>query len=379
VTATNPGGFSSPAVSTQTAVVIIATGVQHLEYVFEDGLISVYDMDHEQKLVKTISISQTKAGIRGMAVYPPTHTMFIFYGGDGFYEGQYNTGSVLAYDLVTEKVLWEVNLKKTGIDSGAVSTDGKRLYVPTGENDESGIWNILSTQNGALLGTIQGGKGAHNTVASLDGRYIYLGARNYNHLDVYETETGKVREIGPLVNGVRPFTVNGTDTLAFTTATNFDGFQVSSITTGKVLYTESFGEVPQGFPASAPSHGASLSPDEKQLYVIDGVHKEVQVWDVSKVAEGSAPTKLGAIAVSGLLNGNEAMCAYECQKGGWLQHSLDGRFVYVGDSGEVIDTATRKVITTLSTLANTKKCLEIDWEGGVPVATSTRTGLGYVG
>jgi hypothetical protein len=51
--------------------------------------------------------------------------------------------------------------------------------------------------------------------------------------------------------------------------------------------------------------------------------------------------------------------------------------VYVGDSGEVIDTATREVVTTLSTLANTKKSMEIDWQGGVPIASTQRTGVGY--
>jgi hypothetical protein len=69
---------------------------------------------------------------------------------------------------------------------------------------------------------------------------------------------------------------------------------------------------------------------------------------------------------------------YDCGRGGWLQLSLDGRFLFVGDSGEVIETATRKVITTLPTLANTKKTIEVDWEGSVPVATSGRTGVGYV-
>jgi len=45
----------------------------------------------------------------------------------------------------------------------------------------------------------------------------------------------------------------------------------------------------------------------------------------------------------------------------------------------VIDTATRKVVTSLSTLANTKISLEIDWSNGVPVATSTRSGVGRTG
>jgi hypothetical protein len=109
--------------------------------------------------------------------------------------------------------------------------------MPKGELTPSGIWNVLDTSDGAVIGTIQGGAGAHNTVASNDGRYVYLGGRDYNYLDVYDTTTGEVRGVGPLVDTVSPFTVNGSNTLAFTTATGFDGFQVSSITTGKVLFT----------------------------------------------------------------------------------------------------------------------------------------------
>src|SRR5438132_2010914 len=134
------------------------------------------------------------------------------------------------------------------------------------ETKSSGIWNVLSTANGEVIGTIQGGSGAHNTVASNDGRYVYLGGRASHVLDAYATATGATKEIGPLIGTERPFTVNGANTLAFSTATSFDGFQVSSIVTGNVLYTVSFGEVPGEFPLTAPSHGIGLSPDETQLY-----------------------------------------------------------------------------------------------------------------
>ena len=377
VLASNRAGRSKPAISAHTPVVSAApaaAAVMHLEYVLDDGLISVYDMDHQQQLVKTIRLPQTDAGIRGATVSPATHLMFISYGGDG---GGNGTGSVLAYDLVAERVVWSVHLG-TGIDSGAVSPDGTKLYMPTGENTQSGVWNVLDTRTGGVIGTIQGGAGAHNTLASGNGRYVYLGGRNHGYLDVYEVSTGRASEVGPLVGGVRPFTVNGANTLAFTTATGFDGFQVSSITTGKVLFTVSFGPMPAGFAFSTASHGISLSPDERQLYVVDAVHKQVQVYDVSRVAQGVAPTRLASIPVSGL-SGAESPCAYDCGRDGWLQHSLDGRYVWVGDSGEVIETATQRVLTVLPTLANTRKCLEIDWQGGVPVATSGRLGVGYVG
>jgi hypothetical protein len=40
------------------------------------------------------------------------------------------------------------------------------------------------------------------------------------------------------------------------------------------------------------------------------------------------------------LVGDENSCFYDCAKDGWTQHGRDGRFVYVGDSGDVIATAT---------------------------------------
>jgi hypothetical protein len=75
--------------------------------------------------------------------------------------------------------------------------------------------------------------------------------------------------------------------------------------------------------------------------------------------------------------GEEAPCAYDCARDGWIQHSRDGRYVYVGDAGDVIDTRTRAVVARLPPLRNSRKHLEIDWRGGVPVATTSRTGLGY--
>jgi hypothetical protein len=44
----------------------------------------------------------------------------------------------------------------------------------------------------------------------------------------------------------------------------------------------------------------------------------------------------------------------------------------------VIDTRTRQVVATLAPLGNTRKFLEVDWQGAAVIATSTRHGLGYV-
>ena len=108
----------------------------------------------------------------------------------------------------------------------------------------------------------------------LDGKYVYLGGCGDAFLGVASTATNRlVRRIGPLNGpGVRPFTINGSQTLAFTTSKSFLGFQVSSITTGRVLFSVAppgFTFYPAAFGDSTPDHGISLSPNERQLYLID--------------------------------------------------------------------------------------------------------------
>jgi len=350
-------------------------GIAHLEYVFNDGPVSVYDIDRGFKLVESFTLPATSSGVRGVAVSPATGMMFVSYGGDG---GANGNGSVLAYDLVTRKVVWTVHLR-TGIDSGAVSTDGKLLFMPDGELSSDGNWYILDTSTGNVVGKIETpGAGPHDGVMSADGRILLLGDRNYSHLPVYNTQTGKVQaDVGPLVGGVRPNTINGSDSVSFTTATGFDGFQVESITPSnpRVLYTESFGTCTGPF--TTCSHGVSLSPDNGQLYVIDSVHKVLQVWDVHGVAEGLAPVHIANVPVDGL-QGEESGCAYDCARDGWLQHTLDGRYVIAGDTGDVIETASRTVVARIPNLLNTRKFVEIDFSHGVPVASSGRQGVGQL-
>ncbi len=346
---------------------------QHYEYVFPDGEMYVYDMDHGHRLVQHISLPTT-AGVRGIVASPVTHMLYVSYGGDG---GNNGNGSLLKFDLIANRILWTKQYAH-GIDSMAITPDGKSIYLPDGELTNNGNWYVIDAASGAETGTVRGGLGPHNTIVSLNGTHVYLGGRNYNYLEVADTTTNHViRKIGPLCGGVRPFTINGKQTLAYTTATGFLGFQVSDITTGRVLYT-----VPvKGFSwdtggPSAPSHGISLSPNEKELYVMDSPNSRVHVFDVSGVP-AVAPRQVADIKVTSMA-GSESPCAYDCAKDGWLQHSGDGRFVYVGDSGDVIDTATRTVTTTLPPLSNTRKLLEIDWQNGTPVFTTSRSGLGYV-
>ena len=78
------------------------------------------------------------------------------------------------------------------------------------------------------------------------------------------------------------------------------------------------------------------------------------------------------------LAGNESSCQTFCGREGWVLNDLSGRYVYVGDTGDVVSTSTLSVVTTLPALRNTRMLIEVDWQSGVPSATSTRFGLGRV-
>jgi DNA-binding beta-propeller fold protein YncE len=262
----------------------------------------------------------------------------------------------------------------------AITPDGKTIYMPDGESSGDGRWYIVDADSGDDTGVINAGTGPHNTLVSLNGKHVYLGSRYTPYLTVVDTSTNQIiQKIGPLQgNGVRPFTINGRETLAYMSTTGFLGFQVGDIQTGKILYTVPIqGFTWDGSGATDPSHGISLSPDEKELYVLDWANSYVHVFDVSKVP-ASAPRQVADIRLSRSMHHNESPCAYDCLADGWLQHSADGRFVYVGDEGDVIDTASRHIVANLDTLYNTRKMLEIDWQNGVPIFTTTRQGMGYV-
>lgn len=349
----------------------------HYEYVVLDDVMDVYDLDHGERLIGQVALPGME-GIRGVDADIANGMLYISHGGDG---GGNGNGSLAEYDLVRNRVVWD-RAYDHGIDSFAISRDGRRIYMPDGEISSDGVWEVLDARTGSLIGQINGGTGPHNTIVGLSGRRVYLGGRNYNYLDVASTATRQVtRRIGPLISGVRPFTINGRETLAYTTATGFLGFQVSSITTGRVLYSETFGRRfgydPATFPASAPSHGISLSPDERQLWVIDTPNAYVHVFDVSGVPD-RRPRPIADIRMSDAFAGDQAQCSYDCVRDGWLQHSLSGCLVFVGDSGDVLSTRTFRQVGYIPALRDSRQFLEIDWRGGRPVATTTRSGLGRV-
>ena len=350
----------SPAILTAHS-----SATKHFEYVVSGAGLYVYSIDRANRLVQTIGLPQIGTSVHGVVACPRTARLYISY---GFQRPP--GGSLLAYDLRRGRVLWH-RTYSFGIDSMAIDPRCHWIYMLAGEGTTNGTWRVIAAPNGRPSGrTIAGPAGAHNTIIGRDGRYLYLGGVDYPYLEVASTRTDAVvRKLGPLNGpGVRPFTINGSQTLAFTTARSFLGFQVSSIVTGKVLYTvpvPGFSFDPATF-GRTPDHGISLSPNERDLYLIDTPNGYVHVFDVSQLP--AEPPRLVA----------NIKLVHAPPHDGWLQHSRNGHYVYVGRSGDVIDTRKRRIVKYLRPLGATADFLEIDWRRGRPVATTNRYGVGYI-
>jgi hypothetical protein len=77
------------------------------------------------------------------------------------------------------------------------------------------------------------------------------------------------------------------------------------------------------------------------------------------------------------MKGKESPYGGDCGRAGWLQTSLDGRWLFAGDEDDVIDLRTHRVEAFLPALHNSRYLCELDWRRGHPVRTSTRSGMGY--
>ena len=113
-----------------------------------------------------------------------------------------------------------------------------------------------------------------------------------------------------------------------------------------------------------PSHGIGLTPDEKEVWVVDGANQRVHVFDATVMP----PAYRTSIEV--------------LDQPGWVTFSLDGAYAYPS-TGEVIDAKTKKIVAHLKDeegrQVQSEKLLEIDFAGGVPVRVGDQFGVGRAG
>jgi DNA-binding beta-propeller fold protein YncE len=243
----------------------------------------------------------------------------------------------------------------------AISPDGQWLYVPSFEGPH---WNVLEASTGRTIARIVPDSGAHNTVYGLDGGAVYLAGLKSPLLSIADPKAHTVvRTVGPFSQSIRPFTVNGRQTLAYVNVNGLLGFEIGDIVSGKMLHrVEVQGFLPGPVKRhGCPSHGIALTPDESEVWVADAANQRVHVFDNTVM-----PPRQGAsIALR--------------EQPGWITFTLDGKHA-LASTGEVIDVETKKIVATLSDETgagvHSEKLVEVIWKNGKPLRNGDQFGLG---
>ncbi|MBC7922853.1 MAG: hypothetical protein H7Z75_17385 [Ferruginibacter sp.] len=318
--------------------------------------IQVFDMDNHHRFVKFIPTAGLNrdgqpSNVKGLDVSLSTNCLYIS-----------TLEALQCVDLTTEKVLWEKTVEG-GADRMSISPDGKTIYLPSLEKE---FWNVMDAKTGNILKKIVTNSGSHNTIYGLSGNHVYLAGLKSTYLNVAETKTHTVsKQVGPFSADIRPFTVNGAESLVYVNINGLLGFEVGDLKTGQKLHRVevqgfNIGEVKRH---GCPSHGIGLTPDEKELWVCDGANNRLHVFDNTVMP----PRQVTSVQVRDMP--------------GWITFSLDGKYAYPS-TGDVIDVKTRKIVATLEdphyNSVQSEKMVEIHFSNNKAVRAGNQFGLGRV-
>ena len=355
-----PMGFAAPLKAGK------AIGkTERLLYVTDKTGISIYDINDGHQLLRRIDIPDS-GGYKGISASPQLGKLYVT---------SNLKDELICIDLQTDKIVWRKKYGKYA-DSPGITPDGKTLYLPFREEDS---WWVINAADGAVIAKIPVAKGknydvnpignpvgAHNTWPNPDGKRMYFEVLTVPYVFIADTATNKlIGKVGPFSKGVRPFAVTDDETKVYSSVDGFLGFEIGAARTGKEWGGKLLEKVeahtppqrlaqipvpPAHKPHSTPSHGVNITPDQKEVWMVDGVYGYVYVYNVTV-----NPPKL--VASVPLFKDPK-----DQPHPGWITFSIDGKYAYP-DQGGVIDTKTKK---TVAWIPLSEKLLEVDFEDGKP-------------
>ena len=337
---------------------------QHFLYVANPGTrnyveyggvgISVFDIDNGYKFVKRIATWDVPAGkepenVKGVAASAKTGIIYVS-----------SLNRIIAINMISGKRIWD-KAYEGGVDRIALSPDGKIIYAPQLEGPK---WHVVNAANGNVITEVETKSGSHNTIFAADGSRVYLAGLKSTSLSIADPKTNKVSAtVGPFENVIRPFTVNGNNSLVFVNVNGLLGFEVGDVKTCKKIAHVEVEGVKQG-PVKrhgCPAHGIALTPDEKELWLADCANEMIHVYDATVMP----PKQV------------KSLKARDCV--GWVSFSMDGKTAY-SSTGEIFDSATKKIIATLTDEAGhavqSEKMLDVTVVNGKVTKAGNQFGVG---
>jgi DNA-binding beta-propeller fold protein YncE len=348
---------NDPDPSRQRLLYVASPGVRDYLQWGGHGVL-VFDIDNGHRFVKRISLDGygiddkgKVLNIKGICANAGKGRLYVS-----------TLKQLICVDLLTDDVLWQKSFD-LGCDRMSISPDGNVIYLPSLEKD---AWYVVDAATGEDIKRLLPKSRSHNTVYGIDGKHVYMAGLGSPLLSVATTDDHSVaRTVGPFGNFIRPFTVNGAQTLVFVNVNDLLGFEIGDLTTNQAIHRVEVKGFPHGPPKrhGCPSHGIALTPDEREIWLCDAFNSRLHIFDATVMP----PQQGDSITLR--------------EQPGWVTFTLDGTFAYPS-TGEVIDAKSRRIVATLTDEegrpVHSEKMLEIDFANGKPIENGDQFGLGRV-
>ena len=348
---------------------IVAGSLERRLYITEKTGIAVYDIDRSHAFVRRIAIPDS-GDYPGIAASPQLGRLYVT---------SHTRDELIAIDLTTDAIVWRKNLGRYA-DSMWVTPDGRRIYVPFRDEID---WKVIDAVDGSVLARIDTERGRnydvdpiattgpHNTWINPAGTRAYLEVLTVPYIYVADTKSNRILgKVGPFGKGVRPFAVSDDEHYVYANVDGLLGFEIAEIDratwSGRMVRrveaqvpASRLAEIPTPparKPHSTPSHGLNLRPDQKEVWLVDGVYGYVYAFDVTT----TPPKQIASIPIF--------QDAAERPHPGWITFGIDGQYAYP-DGGIVIDAITKTIAARIPT---SEKLIEIDFENGRSVRAGHR-------
>jgi outer membrane protein assembly factor BamB len=324
------------------------------------GSISVYDIDHHHRLVKTIRTVQNVADVKGVAVSAVTGRLYVAY------RTPSNEGMIYCLNVYDDQVLWNRGIRPD-VDRLSISPDGRLLYVPTWEGNTFDYINVLDASTGDVARQVHFSNASHDALFPLSGplfqetkaqdgsgRYLYL----------IDPASYAISRIGPYAGILGPYAVDGRSTYVANNVTDLWGMQIAAIKNGRII-TASIPDHPSG--EAGLAHGIAWRPDEREVWQSGGADDpHVYVWNMSNPMDPILKQRLN------LRSGHGSH---------WLTFDIDGDYGYVApnkNSEEATEIFDARTHVSVGTIRSSEDMLEIQFSRGKISRVGDQYGIGRV-
>jgi DNA-binding beta-propeller fold protein YncE len=334
---------------------------RHLLYITEPGSLEkpgwangvgiiVLDVNDGYHFVKRIPTweyagSMSPEQVSGVAASPVTNLIYVA-----------ARGRLAAIDMGTDKMVWSVTLDGKCCERPQVTPDGKIVVVG---GDLQDYWYEVDAVTGKLIGKLDAplSPNSHNLNLSADGKTAYMSPNN-KVMTISDIKSRKIIKTIPFPDNIRVFVLNKDSSKVYANNNNFLGFLIADVATGEITkkvevtsvnWHAKWDVTPRPrIPHGCPSHGIALTPDEKEIWVADGIFNKIHIF-----SNTDDPKEIDTIDMSA--------------GPFWMTFGLDAKVAYVS-SGDIVDIATHKIVGQMKDeygrVITSEKLLDMTFDNG---------------